>query len=181
MDQYYCSEKIRFYTIKHHNYSFMNDKILEEIQGISVLRDCKMYDNRDTNIKALQTAGTIKSHALSVLRKWIKNVVVEYELMIDPIITDYWMAFYKKGDYTVPHYHLPALYSFNYFIKTPKGSSPFVLTTSKVEIEPEEGKLVIFPSLLVHEVPKNECDDRIIFAGNLVDDVSQNFFNAKKE
>ena len=94
MDQYYCSEKLKFFTIKHHNYSFMNGKIVKEIQGISCFRNCKMDGNEDSNIRALQTVGPIKSHALSVLRKWIKNVVVEYKLMIDPIITDYWMAFY---------------------------------------------------------------------------------------
>jgi hypothetical protein len=180
MNGYYCSEKLKFFVIKHHNYSFMNDKIMKEIQGVSCSRDYKTYHNSDTNIKALQTSGPIKSHALSLLRRWIKNMIVESRILKDPIISDYWMAFYKKGDYTVPHYHLPALYSFNYFIKTPKGSSPFVLTTSKVEIEPEEGKLVIFPSSLVHEVPKNECDDRIIFAGNIWEK-RLDFFNDEKE
>ena len=180
MNGYYCSEKLKFFVIKHHNYSFMNDKIMKEIQGVSCSRDYKTRHNSDTNIKALQTSGPIKSHALSLLRRWIKNMIVKSRILKDPIISDYWMAFYKKGDYTVPHYHLPALYSFNYFIKTPKGSSPFVLTTSKVEIEPEEGKLVIFPSFLVHEVPKNECDDRIIFAGNIWEK-QLNFFNTEKE
>ena len=181
MDKNFCIEKLKFFVIKHHNYSFMNDKILKEVEGVDCSRDIKLLDNSDTNVKAYQTAGPIKSHALYVLRKWIKNVIVESKILRNPIISDYWLAFYQKGDHTVPHHHQPTLYAFNYFIKTPKGSSPFVFTTSKIEIEPEEGKLVIFPSFLVHEVPKNECDDRVIFAGNLVDNVSQNFFNTKKE
>ena len=180
MDQYYCSEKLKFFSIKHHNYSFMNDKILKEVEGVDCSRDIKLLDNSDTNVKAYQTAGPIKSHALYVLRKWIKNVIVESKILRNPIISDYWLAFYQKGDHTVPHHHLPALYAFNYFIKTPKGSSPFVFTTSNTIIEPEEGKLVIFPSLLVHHVPPNNCDERVVFAGNIWEK-QLDFFNTEKE
>ena len=89
--------------------------------------------------------------------------------MHKPKISDYWLAFYQKGDHTVPHHHLPVLYAFNYFIRTPKGSSPLIFSSSNTIIEPEEGKLVIFPSNLVHHVPSNNCDERVVFAGNIID------------
>ena len=75
---------------------------------------------------------------------------------------------YDKGDYTQTHHHSFVLYAFVYFIKTPKGSSPLVFTKSGKKIKAEEGKVVIFPGVLRHHVPKNRCDDRIIVAGNVV-------------
>ena len=169
MDQNFCIEKLRFYTTKHHNYSFMNDRIMKEIQGVGCSRDVKLFDNSVTNVKAYQTAGPIKSHALYVLRKWIISLIIDNKIVHKPKISDYWLAFYQKGDHTVPHHHLPVLYAFNYFIRTPKVSSPLIFSSSNTIIEPEEGKLVIFPSNLVHHVPSNNCDERVVFAGNIID------------
>jgi len=168
MDENFCIEKLKFYTIKHHNYSFMNDKILKEVEGVDCSRDVSVRGGGLTNVRALQTAGPIKSHALYILRKWILSLIVENKIMHKPKISDYWLAFYQKGDHTVPHHHLPKLYAFNYFIKTPKGSSPLIFTSSNTIIEPEEGKLVIFPSNLIHHVPSNNCDNRVVFAGNII-------------
>ena len=65
-------------------------------------------------------------------------------------------------------------FAFNYFIKTPKESSPLIFTTSGETINAEEGKLVIFPASLIHEVPKNKCDDRIVLSGNIFPNVWEN-------
>ena len=35
----------------------------------------------------------------------------------------------------------------------------------------ERGKLIIFPGNLFHHVPKNECDGRIVFSGNIIPDM----------
>ena len=78
------------------------------------------------------------------------------------------MAHYNKGDYTMSHKHVPSPFAFNYFIKTPPGSSPLVFTYSGKRVKAEEGKIVIFPGNLEHQVPKNRCDGRITLAGNIM-------------
>ena len=55
--------------------------------------------------------------------------------------------------------------SFVYFVKCPRGSAPLVL--DGMRIKAEEGKLVAFPGITNHHVPKNRCNDRIVIAGNL--------------
>ena len=75
---------------------------------------------------------------------------------------------YGKGDYCKSHSHYPSLFSFVYFIKCPPKSSPLIFTTSGEEISAEEGKVVIFPSMLKHHVPYNHSEDRIILSGNMI-------------
>ena len=101
-------------------------------------------------------------------------MILKDKVVPDPKISDYWVSFYQEGDHTVPHHHLPTLYAFNYFIKTPKGSSPLIFSSSNTIIEPEEGKLLIFPSNLIHHVPPNNCNERIVFSGNIIDNTTIN-------
>jgi len=170
-----CVEKLKFVTIKHPNYLFMNEKILKEIKKVSFTRsqkntykssDGEVNISSDSNIKAHQTYSTIESITLSLLKKWILSIVNENN-NFDYKITSYWMAFYNKGDYAISHQHSPASLAFVYFINCPVGSSPLVFSTSNTIIEPEDGKLIIFPGNLNHHVPKNECDGRLVFSGNL--------------
>ena len=70
------------------------------------------------------------------------------------------------------HNHTSALMGFVYFINTPKGSSPLVFKTSGKKIKAEEGKIVLFPGVMNHYVPKNKCKNRMILAGNIIFDAS---------
>ena len=80
-----------------------------------------------------------------------------------------WFAIYDEGDYAKSHHHIPySLWSFVYYVNTPKGSSPLVFTTSGKKIKAEEGKLVLFPAGVRHHVPKNRCKNRLVLAGNLI-------------
>ena len=79
-----------------------------------------------------------------------------------------WMARYNEGDWTMNHNHTSALMGFVYFINTPKGSSPLVFKTSGKKIKAEEGKIVLFPGVMNHYVPKNKCKNRMILAGNII-------------
>ncbi len=78
-----------------------------------------------------------------------------------------WIARYNKGDSARPHHHKPHTWGFVYFINTPKGSSPLVFTTSGKKVKAEAGKVVIFPAQVMHSVPINKCDNRIVCAGNI--------------
>ena len=82
-------------------------------------------------------------------------------------IKEYWQQKYHKGDFHDLHCHSVDRpeFSFVYFIKCPKGSSPLVFTKSGKKIKAEEGKVVIFPGWIRHHVPKNKCEGRITMAG----------------
>ena len=165
-----CIEEIHFFTIKHSNHLSMNEKIVEEIEKVPFIRNKKMIDNTDTNIRALQVYNNdIESPTISLLKKWILTIVNDEWITYK--ISSYWLAKYGKGDYAISHHHIPASYAFIYFIRSPIGSSPLVFSTSDTIIEPEEGKLIIFPGNLFHHVPKNECDGRIVFSGNIIPDM----------
>ena len=111
---------------------------------------------------------TIGKYAIDLIRgwKWSLDTPVRQD---DPLRLDnLWGQWYRKGDYQIEHTHYPNQWSFVYFVNTPRGSSPLVFTTSRKKIKAEEGKVVIFPGYLYHQVPKNQCDGRIVLAGNLL-------------
>jgi len=86
---------------------------------------------------------------------------------------DSWGLIYKKGDITSAHQHYPCLWSWTYCVKSCELCSPLVFPTSegKEEIEPEDGQLIIWPSHVLHEVPKQLCDhERIMIAGDVLFD-----------
>ena len=87
--------------------------------------------------------------------------------MRDYISKDSWFVRYRVGDETKSHDHQPCLYSWVYFVNCPKGSSPLVFSNSGKRIKAEDGKIVIFPSIMKHHVPKSRCEDRVVLAGNL--------------
>ena len=79
-----------------------------------------------------------------------------------------WFTSYGRGDYTVPHDHEPGYFSWVYFVKSPRGSSPLVFTSSGKRIKAEEGKVVIFRSMVKHHCPRNNSDHRVALVGNSV-------------
>ena len=48
--------------------------------------------------------------------------------------SDCWGVLYKKKDFAVAHAHWPNIWSWGYYIKIPKGSSPLVFPEGKREI-----------------------------------------------
>tara|TARA_B100001250_G_scaffold410493_1_gene437039 strand:- start:415 stop:912 length:498 start_codon:yes stop_codon:yes gene_type:complete len=82
-------------------------------------------------------------------------------------LKDLWGQIYNEGAHQVSHHHNPHSWSFCYYVNTPKGSSPMVFSDGS-EIIAEEGKIVIFPSWLYHEVPPNKCKDRSVICGNFI-------------
>lgn len=80
-----------------------------------------------------------------------------------------WGVIHDEDHHILPHHHYPdGDYSFTYYVNVPEGSSPLVFYTSKlVTLNPYAGKLVIFTSKIIHEVPKNKCMNRICIAGDI--------------
>ena len=128
-----------------------------------------------TNVKAQRSQWSTKSPTIKIIQRWVESIITShYNIYSRGYKFSYngsWFVRYSKGDYTISHHHIPASYAFIYFIRSPIGSSPLVFSTSDTIIEPEEGKLIIFPGNLFHHVPKNECDGRIVFSGNIIPDM----------
>tara|TARA_E500000331_G_C17057567_1_gene626740 strand:+ start:260 stop:778 length:519 start_codon:yes stop_codon:yes gene_type:complete len=122
-----------------------------------------------TNVQASMSSWTEDTPGIKMIEEWIFNDPLGAYLNkgFKLVMNNAWFAKYSKGEYTKTHMHIPAVFSFVYFVQSPPGSSPLVFTYSKKEIEPEEGKLVMFPSMVYHHVPPNKCDDRIVLAGNI--------------
>ena len=108
--------------------------------------------------------------------KAISDIVITYaeKMGSTPIkcrTSDCWGVLYKKKDFAVAHAHWPNIWSWGYYVKIPKGSSPLVFPEGKdgnYYVFPQVGDLVIFPAWIKHEVPPSAIDeDRILVGGNI--------------
>ena len=161
--QEFISQKLIVSIEKYPLHSSLNPKILKEIE------DIPFNMSYETNVKAKMSDWSISTPSIEVIKKLVCDVLLrdfsflrEYRLSV----ADCWVASYNKGEFTKFHDHRTYLYSFVYFVKCPRGSSPLLVGDMKKRIRAEEGKLVIFPGILQHGVPKNRCDGRITLAGN---------------
>jgi len=165
-----CKENLKVLIDNHPFYKSINENLLKDLStSFPATRSITNGgDNSESAVKALQTYNDIESKDISLINDWVISIVMNNKRYNhDLFIKDKWIAIYQNGDYTNPHTHIPSVYAFVYFIRCPKNSSPLVFTTSRRKIKAEEGKVVIFPGNLLHHVPKNKCDGRIILSGNL--------------
>jgi uncharacterized protein (TIGR02466 family) len=100
-----------------------------------------------------------------------------------------WSIINSKNTFNVQHNHPNSLLSAAYYVKAKKNSGQIKFFDPKemkvmyhpsiskfneisaevVKIEPEEGKLLLFPSYLYHAVDENLSDeDRIVISFNLI-------------
>ena len=71
-----------------------------------------------------------------------------------------WVVQYIKGNFAHEHDHFPSILSCAYFVDVEEDSSPLII--EGMEIKPENGMLVIFPSLLRHSVPETHGQRTVI-------------------
>lgn len=136
-----------------------------------LIKDAKKqsYPNTNkTNVKAKMSSWQTHTPATKKLTNWIKELIVEVTQTpyIKYELNDAWFAHYNEGDHTVNHAHYPDTWSFVYFVQSPPNSAPLVFTTSQSAVEPEQNRVVIFPSCVYHFVPHNKSNNRIVYAGN---------------
>ena len=128
-----------------------------------------------TNVKGKQSEWFLSSPSIEKVRKWIYSLILIEVPWVKPVIDlkweinfrETWFAKYDIGDFAHIHDHSPYVFSFVYYVKCPKGSSPLIFTHSGKKVKAEEGKVVIFPGNIQHHVPNNKSNDRIVLAGNL--------------
>ncbi len=164
-----CRENLNVLVEYHPYHENLNKKILQDSLEFNFVdpEQSRQRGGSSSNVRALQTIeDVITSKSIDLIYEWIVNLIRKEYRGWNYRVGSSWLARYDKGNYAVSHDHIPAAFSFVYFVKCPKGSAPLVFTTSGKRIKPEEGRVVLFPGNLIHHVPKNKCDDRITYAGN---------------
>ena len=167
-----------------------HQKLSDEL--LPILNDYFDQQDHQTNVKATQTEWDFQADNLYVkkLKKYILNEIDTYcplstildKDTINLCVHEMWGNIYNKGDYTANHHHLPHNYSFLYFLKAKWYHPSLVFRPSSLDrryhkldpiilptkIRPREGKFLIFPSYLRHEVPIHRFkEQRITLSGNI--------------
>ena len=165
--------------VKHYAKIIVGDYQFAESLNQEVLYQLKFAnDIGQTNVKA----------SLHTCWNWLPNnqkfinfrsfILTEIEKHYEPastiagninggMITDFWGNVYRKGDYAQSHCHKPSICSFAYFVKSKWYDSPLIFDNSGKRLRPKEGRYVIFPSYLLHSVPKHRYNhERITLSGN---------------
>lgn len=104
------------------------------------------------------------------------------DFMLDPKISTAWLTLTEPGKHTQAHNHNPHQISGVYYHKVPEGSgdlvlhepngligtSRFIARPNRMYVQPQAGKIVLFPSWLSHHVETN-CSNasRISLAFNV--------------
>tara|TARA_B100000287_G_C20482844_1_gene721847 strand:+ start:339 stop:866 length:528 start_codon:yes stop_codon:yes gene_type:complete len=122
------------------------------------------------NINAHFTGWHLDSKEVRNLVRWVSDLVCRDFISQTSTLmsSEVWGVMFKEGDYITEHAHTPSIYSFVYYVNTPKGSSPLIFSTSGYKVKPKEGKLIIFDSALLHKVPPNKCNNRCVISGNFI-------------
>lgn len=164
------ADDTEIYIFKHPDPKELNVQLEQDI------RICGDQQNKTTNVKALMTHWDMYNHseAFSKFVTWVTERFTEcpldsFQRQRDYKLNALWGMIYRDGEHAIPHHHLPAYFSFVYFVKVSDYSSPLMFKASNTYIKPEIGKLVFFPSYLLHYVPKQTIDEeRITIAGNIM-------------
>ena len=86
-------------------------------------------------------------------------------LNMDLVVTDCWGIIYDSADYTQKHTHFPAEFSCSLYLEEHEDSAPIIFS-GKLNIQPKPNMLVLFPGILVHEVPATS-GRRVVVAMNM--------------
>ena len=155
------------------NFEDFNNRLKKDILSVGDKQD------RETNVKAEMTYWQMHTQFES-FKTLLKIVAGEKIDKLRPLglvqggkvnlyCKDMWGAVYKKGDFTKPHNHVGATFSFTYYVEAPEGSSPLVFThPGFMQIKPRKGTLLIWDANYQHMVPEQSIDEpRIMIAGNI--------------
>jgi hypothetical protein len=86
-------------------------------------------------------------------------------LNLDLVVTDCWGIIYEQSSYTQLHNHFPSEFSCSIYLEAHEDSAPIIFSR-KLHIKPKPNMLVMFPGILVHEVPATS-GRRVVVAMNL--------------
>ena len=154
------------------------DRVKEQV--LSSLKTCNPISQDNSNVKAAIhtewdwepdniTFRNLKGYIREEIERYFKPGARSDGDRSLLRVKNFWGNVYEKGDYAQSHCHKPNDFSFAYFVKSKLYHSPLVFTYSGKRVRPKEGRFVLFPSFLMHHVPKHRYNaTRITLSGNLV-------------
>ena len=149
------SASIFYTTLK--NYTEMND-YLKSV----VLNHRKEYPETNvTNVKSSWTSSYYTHYETDKFNSLIDEVCsvcecisgshYNLESSYQPI--NMWAMMYEEGDFAIKHHHFPtSAFSCCYYIDVEDDCSPIIFE-DETSITPENGLLLVWPSILFHEIP----------------------------
>ena len=156
-----------------------------------IIRSHKHEEARKSNVKAYMTdwflhkrypiIHDVCNRAIEI----VKSVTLrDQKGTLENFFTfDCWGAIYNQHDFTKPHTHGPALWSWCYYIQVPNNAPPLYFREAKLVVNPKPDEIVIFPGHVIHEVPHaiDMSDERIVLAGNIyLDYRNTNYFDVMR-
>ena len=154
--------EIAMYTLDNHQE--LNNKLKKIISNFR-----KEYPESDnTNVKAWHSHFDthVKEPKFNILIDRVMDASKDFiNIKCNLYLLNFWVMEYEKGNHTVKHNHWPATLSGIYYIDVEENSSPIIFENNFV-IKPKNGMLLLFPSIVNHEVPPSK-GKRIVASFNL--------------
>ena len=158
-----------YYVIKFKEHNDIKNEMLRLIGETesSELGTISCTDWKDNRNVSVGHSGGYSDLFLNTFRKYLDIFTFQYS-KIDILggygISNCWFQKYENESHHDWHNHPSSDYSFVYFLKLPKGSSPttFFLPESGEEYTPhdvEEGDVLVAPGFHFHRSPVNRSDE----------------------
>ena len=167
-----------------------NIKIKNKLLKIILDIEKNKKSDEKTNIGGFQKELECRELFLSLISDEIKKYKSLLNFNRELKLDNFWCNINYKNNYNLSHIHPKTYFSGVYYLKVPKNSGQIVFNNSNIfirmhteletacnnpnfnvcrEVNPKEDLLLMFPSYLVHEVEKNNSDDkRISISFNLI-------------
>ena len=154
--------EIGIYTLDDHQE--LNNKLKNIISDFR-----KKYPESDnSNVKAWHSHFDthVKEPKFNILIDRVMDASKDFiNIKCNLYLLNFWVMEYEKGNHAVKHNHWPATLSGVYYIDVEENSSPIIFENNFV-IKPKNGMLLLFPSIVNHEVPPSK-GKRIVASFNL--------------
>jgi len=155
--------EIGIYTLDDHQ------KINKELKNIISEFRKKYPESDNSNVKAWHSHFDThkKEPKFNILIDRIMDVsrdFIKIKCNLHPL--NFWVMEYEKGNHTLKHNHWPATLSGVYYIDVEENSSPIIFENN-FTVKPKNGMLLLFPSIVNHEVPPSN-GKRIVASINLL-------------
>lgn len=155
-DKQFVQSKLEVFTKTVDDYEILNTHLLSVIDKLKETKECFT-----SNVKAWHTHphlqletkefDTLINDCLDFIYEvnekefFLPKKCLEYECV------NLWAMTYERGEYTLPHIHYPANWSFVYYVDVIPDQSPVVF--EDVKVHPKNGDLIMFHGMIEHGVP----------------------------
>ena len=155
--------EIAMYTLDNHQE--LNNKLKKIISDFR-----KEYPESDnSNVKAWHSHFDthVKEPKFNILIDRVMDASKDFiNIKCNLYLLNFWVMEYEKWNHAVKHNHWPATLSGVYYIDVEENSSPIIFENN-FAIKPKNGMLLLFPSIVNHEVPPSK-GKRIVASINLL-------------